>query len=133
MYCLIPPDDLFVLEQGKYGGVYTIPSPPKTTKPAELVVVRNYLKYFGRLNDSNVRLRKEPSTSADILGTYPAKTGFRILETGTKQETIGGQKNVWCKVRLLDGKEGWFFGFFVQNLYDGPNGKPPPWPNVPDW
>jgi hypothetical protein len=46
---------------------------------------------------------------------------------------IAGVKNVWYKVRLLDGKEGWFFGSFVANLYDGPNGKAPPWPNVPDW
>ena len=106
---------------------------PPASGQAELVVVRNYLKYFGRLNDSNVRLRKGPTTSSEILGTYPAKTGFRILEKGTKEETIGGQKNVWYKVRLLDGKEGWLFGAFVQNLYDGPNGKPPPWPNVPDW
>ena len=53
-------------------------------------------------------------------------------ETGTKEETIGGQTSVWYKVRLLDGKEGWFFGAFVDNLYDGP-GTPPPWPNVPDW
>ena len=35
--------------------------------------------------------------------------------------------------KLYDGKEGWFFGSFVHNLYDGPNGNPPPWPNVPDW
>jgi uncharacterized protein YgiM (DUF1202 family) len=80
-----------------------------------------------------VRLRKEPTTTGEIIGTYPNKTGFRILETGTKSEAIGGQKNVWYKVRLLDGTEGWFFGAFVHNLYDGPNGNPPPWPNVPDW
>ncbi len=106
---------------------------PKPGGIAELVVVRNHLKYFGRLNDGGVRLRKEPNTTSDILGTYPAKTGFRILEKGAKEETIGGQTNVWYKVRLLDGKEGWFFGAFVHNLYDGPNGQPPPWPNVPDW
>ncbi len=97
------------------------------------MVVRNYLKYFGRLNDNNVRLRKGPSSFSESLGTYPNKTGFRILEKGTAEETIGGRKNVWYKVRLLDGTEGWFFGTFVHNLYDGPNGDPPPWPNVADW
>jgi hypothetical protein len=100
---------------------------------ADLVVIRNHLRDYGRLSDGGVRLRKEPSTTAEVLGTFPAKTGFRILEKGTKVETIGGQKNVWQKVRLLDGKEGWFFGAFIQNLYDGPNGKQPPWPNVADW
>lgn len=125
---------------GPYGEFYCLITPklvpglrwPKGSQ-SELVVVRNHMKYFGRLNDGGVRLRKEPNTTSDILGTYPNKTGFRILETGTKEETIGGQKNVWYKVRLLDGTEGWFFGAFVHNLYDGPNGNPPPWPNVPDW
>jgi len=120
-YCLLGP----IARKG-------IPWPPKDGR-AELVVVRNHLKYFGRLNDSNVRLRKDPTTNAEIVGTYPAKTGFRIIEKGDKEETIAGQTNYWYHVRLLDGKEGWFFGAFVQNLYDGPNGKPPPWPNVPDW
>ena len=129
-YCLLPPP--FVLIRKQNAMQAELWAPP-STGTAELVVVRNHLKYFGRLNDSNVRLRKEPTTNSDILGTYPAKTGFRIFEKGTKEEAIGGQKNVWYHVRLLDGKEGWFFGSFVQNLYDGPNGKPPPWPNVPDW
>ena len=125
LYCLIAPQ----LSRNRDSGLLVFPE----TGSAELIVVRNHLKYFGRLNDGGVRLRKAPTTTGEILGTYPAKTGFRILEKGTKEETIGGQKNVWYKVRLLDGKEGWFFGSFVQNLYDGPNGKPLPWPNVPDW
>jgi hypothetical protein len=125
-YCLIPP-----VPKMKRRGETSYPYWDEGE--SELVVVRNHLKYFGRLNDDGVRLRKEPTTSGEILGTYPAKTGFRILETGTKSETIGGQKNVWYKVRLLDGTEGWLFGAFVHNLYDGPNSTPPPWPNVPDW
>ena len=125
LYCLLPP-------QNKSDTINKKVFDPDPNKPAELVVVRNHLKVFGRLNDSNVRLRKDPSTTADILGTYPAKTGFRIIEKGTKQETIGGKTDYWYHVRLLDGKEGWFFGSFVANLYDGP-GTPPPWPNVADW
>ena len=132
IYCLIPPP--YKAAPGYVAGPDTLefftPDPNGT---AELVVVRNHLKYFGRLNDDKVRLRKGPSTSTESLGTYPVKTGFRILEKGTAEETIGGQKNVWYKVRLLDGTEGWFFGAFVHNLYDGPNGNPPPWPNVADW
>lgn len=134
LYYLLPPD---FVASGKYfnnGGGDSIPLyEPDPRVPSELVVVRNHLKYFGRLNDGGVRLRKDPSTTGEILGTFPAKTGFRILEKGTNEETIGKQKNVWYKVRLLDGKEGWFFGSFVWNLYDGPNGKAPPWPNLPDW
>lgn len=134
IYYLIPPESMWESYIDKYDGyVYTIKPNEKIKEPAELVVVRNYLKYFGRLNDGGVRLRKEPSAGDEILGTYPAKTGFHILEKGTAEETIGGKKSVWYKVRLLDGTEGWFFGAYVQNLYDGPDGNPPPWPNVADW
>ena len=134
LYYLIPPQSMLESNIDKYGGyVYTIKQNEKIKDPAELVVVRNYLKYFGRLNDGGVRLRKGPSAADEILGTYPAKTGFRILEKGTAEETIGGKKSVWYKVRLLDGTEGWFFGAYVKNLYDGPDGNPPPWPNVADW
>ncbi|MCK9169817.1 MAG: SH3 domain-containing protein [Treponema sp.] len=133
IYFLLPPSFIPV-GAGKSGdGIKYNVYGPDPSKPAELVVVRNYLKYFGRLNDDKVRLRKGPSTATESLGIYPVKTGFRILEKGTAEETIGGQKNVWYKVRLLDGTEGWFFGAFVHNLYDGPNGNPPPWPNVADW
>ncbi len=133
LYCLIAPP---LIPSGKkiHGGDgYIDEYIFDSSVPAELVVVRNHLRYFGRLNDGGVRLRKEPTTASEILGTYPVKTGFRILEKGEREETIGGQRSVWYKVRLLDGTEGWFFGAYVQNLYDGPNGKAPPWPNVPDW
>ena len=128
LYCLVPP-----LPEMKYDKRTENYWPIWEKGEAELVVVRNHLKYFGRLNDDRVRLRKEPDTTSGIVGTYPNKTGFRILETGSKPETIGGQTAPWYKVRLLDGTEGWFFGAFVHNLYDGPDGSPPPWPNVPDW
>jgi hypothetical protein len=133
----------FVVSSGPWCELYYLIAPPwkENTNyytpveglPAELVVIRNHLSYFGRLNDGGVRLRREPSTEAAIFGIYPIKTGFRILEKGATEETIAGQTSVWYKVRLLDGKEGWFFGAFVQNLYEGPNGKAPPWPNVADW
>ncbi len=120
-YCLLPPPH----QEGKK---YFTPQPGN----AELVVVRNHLKYFGRTNDSGVRLRKGPTTKDEVIDTLPVKTGFRILERNGKQETINGKTSDWVKVRLLDGREGWMFGAFVANLYDGP-GTPPPWPNVPDW
>lgn len=126
IYCLIPPEPKFEMRKESS-------FPYWDGGQSELVVVRNHLKYFGRLNDGGVRLRKEATTSSAIVGTYPNKTGFRILEKTEKEETIGGQTAPWYKVRLLDGTEGWFFGAFVHNLYDGPNGNPPPWPNVADW
>lgn len=125
---------------GNWGELYSLIAPPIDSegywnngkKEIELVVSRNYLKYFGILNDDRIRLRKGPGTNTESLGTYPIKTGFRILETSGVKQTIGGVTDEWIKVRLLDGTEGYFFGQYVQNLYDGP-GTPLPWPNVADW
>ena len=125
---------------GNWGELYALIYPPFDSnasmnngkKEIELVVSRNYLKYFGILNDDRIRLRKGPGTNTESLGTYPIKTGFRILEKSGVKQTIGGVTDEWIKVRLLDGTEGYFFGQYVQNLYDGP-GTPLPWPNVADW
>ena len=116
---------------GNYGEIYCIVYNVKD-KNAKLLAVRNHLKYFGILNDDKIRLRKGPGTDTESLGTYPIKTGFRILEKSSVKQTIGGVTDEWIKVRLLDGTEGYFFGQYVQNLYDGP-GTPLPWPNVADW
>ncbi len=124
---------------GNYGEIYCIIEPRFDSAGkiiiednVQLVVIRNHLKSFGILNDDKIRLRKGPGTNTESLGTYPIKTGFRILEKSGVKQTIGGVTDEWIKVRLLDGTEGYFFGQYVQNLYDGP-GTPLPWPNVPDW
>ncbi len=125
---------------GNWGELYALIYPPFDSqksmnngkKEIELAVSRNHLKYFGILNDDRIRLRKGPGTDTESLGTYPIKTGFRILESSGVKQTIGGITDEWIKVRLLDGTEGYFFGQYVQNLYDGP-GTPLPWPNVADW
>ena len=128
---------------GNYGEMYALVTPeckysegewfPNFTKGnAELIAVRNYLKYFGILNDDRIRLRKGPGTDTESLGTYPVKTGFRILEDSGVKQTIDGKTYTWIKVRLLDGTEGYFYGQYVQNLYEGP-GLPLPWSNIPDW
>jgi len=128
---------------GPWGEIYCLIAPPYqkgtryyTPEPgskAELVVIRNHLKYFGRTLSDNVRIRTEPSLASNVLQELPKKTGFRILEGKGKKETIDGKTANWMNIRLLDGTEGWVFGAYVQNLYDGPNGTPPPWPNVADW
>ncbi len=125
---------------GNWGELYALIYPPFDSnhsrkngkKEIELVVSRNYLKYFGILNDDRIRLRKGPGTNTESLGTYPIKTGFRILENSGVKQTIDGVTAEWIKVRLLDGTEGYFYGQYVQTLYDGP-GTPLPWPNIPDW
>ncbi|MCR5286121.1 MAG: SH3 domain-containing protein [Treponema sp.] len=142
-YTLANNCDNFVVSWGigNYGEIYILQGPDLDShsiyynpinKDVKLFVIRNHLKYFGILNDDKIRLRKGPGTNTESLGTYQIKTGFRILENSGVKQTIGGVTDEWIKVRLLDGTEGYFFGQYVQNLYDGP-GTPLPWPNVPDW
>ena len=142
-YTLANNCDNFVVSWGigNYGEIYILQGPDLDShsiyynpinKDVKLFVIRNHLKYFGILNDDKIRLRKGPGTNTESLGTYQIKTGFRILENSGVKETIGGVTDEWIKVRLPDGTEGYFFGQYVQNLYDGP-GTPLPWPNVADW
>ncbi|MBO4404491.1 MAG: hypothetical protein J5780_04080, partial [Treponema sp.] len=95
---------------GNYGELYAFIAPEwdrksdyfaADGKEAELVAVRNYLKYFGILNDDHIRLRKGPGTDTESLGTYPVRTGFRILENSGVKQTIDGVNSEWIKVRLL--------------------------------
>ena len=123
---------------GNYGEIYILQGADLKTASnyyepgydnVKLFVIRNHLKFFGYLNDDRIRLRKGPGTNTESLGTYPINTGFRILEKSGVKQTIGGVTDEWIKVRLPDGTEGYFFGQYIQNLYDGP-GTPLPWANV---
>ena len=123
---------------GNYGEIYVLQGEDLTTPSRnysskngteKLYVIRNHLKNYGILNDDKIRLRKGPGTNTDSLGTYSIKTGFRILENSGVKQTIGGVTDEWIKVRLPDGTEGYFFGQYVKNLYDGP-GTPLPWANA---
>ena len=122
---------------GNYGEIYVLQGADLTTPSrnysskngtAKLYVIRNHLKNYGYLNDDRIRLRKGPGTNTESLGTYPINTGFRILEKSGVKQTIGGVTDEWIKVCLPDGTEGYFFGQYIQNLYDGPE-TPLPWAN----
>ena len=123
---------------GNYGEIYVLQGADLTTPArnysskngtAKLYVIRNHLKNYGYLNDDRIRLRKGPGTNTESLGTYPINTGFRILEKSGVKQTISGVTDEWIKIRLPDGTEGYFFGQYVQNLYDG-SGTPLPWSNA---
>ena len=64
---------------------------------------------------TNVRLRKSPSTQADILATIPL-AGEKVVLTGKKTdqpETLSkGMTDVWYEARYQD-KTGWVFGSFL--------------------
>lgn len=130
IYCLLPPPTSKAYEHShEYG-------PPREVDAIiegniELAVTRTHLKHFGVLTDDFVHLRRDATRKSESLGKYNKGTGFYIIDVGKKMENIGGDVGVWYKVRLHDKTEGYFFGAYLKNLYDGP-GKTEklPWKNV---
>jgi len=68
------------------------------------------------LNDSKVRVRAAPSTSAPILAQLDRDAVVLVLERGATTETIGGLTAPWFKVQLTDGRIGWIFSAFLDPL-----------------
>ncbi|RCK77959.1 MAG: hypothetical protein OZSIB_1997 [Candidatus Ozemobacter sibiricus] len=59
---------------------------------------------------SNVRVRAEPSLKGKEIGVVRFGQIVPTLDQTAKPETVAGMTDVWRKVRLPDGKEGWVFG-----------------------
>lgn len=131
IYCLLPPPTSKTYDFNPGSG-----SPPFEVDDViegnvELAVTRTHLKHFGVLTDDYVHLRREATRKSESLGKYNKGTGFYIIDVGEKVENIGGDVGVWYKVRLHDKTEGYFFGAYVKNLYDGPGkNEKLPWKNV---
>jgi tetratricopeptide (TPR) repeat protein len=65
----------------------------------------------------NVKLRDKPSTKAKIIKRLQAKTLVRIIERSEKREAISNMYDFWYKVKLIDGTEGWIYGFYLRNTF----------------
>lgn len=137
------PDDQITLDFsiGPWGEFYLLKWPTNVSKnkreyisepgkPATLSVVRNHLKYFGRTINGFTNLYLEPDQDSTTLRQYPEKSGFKIVNKTDKFLNQDGKKYFWFKVKMLDGKLGYILESQIQNLFDGPAGDPPPWPNV---
>jgi len=67
----------------------------------------------GKINDSRVRYRSGPSTSAEVLGMFEKGERVIILERSAKPMTIGEDTKYWYKVQRSDGKAVWVYGAFL--------------------
>jgi hypothetical protein len=67
----------------------------------------------GVINDRNVRVRKNPSTSTESIGQLDKGIQLAVVGQTKETQTIAGQSAPWLYVRLADGREGWVFGAFV--------------------
>jgi len=67
----------------------------------------------GEVNDSRVRYRSGPSTSAEVLGMFEKGERVMVLERSARPMTIGEDTKYWYKVRRSDGKAVWMYGAFL--------------------
>ncbi len=67
----------------------------------------------GVVTENRVRLRSKPGTASSVVGHGYENEYAWVLEQGKGMDTIGGSTAPWMKVRLVDGREGWIFGAFV--------------------
>jgi hypothetical protein len=104
-----------VLELG--GAFYSYPSDPNRHFAAPFVYNLDLLEdpyTTGVIIGENVRLRKGPSLNSDIVGSLTWDIFESKLQTQWKQDTIGGEADVWQHLKTKNGKEGYVFGQFVR-------------------
>ncbi|MBN1898001.1 MAG: SH3 domain-containing protein [Spirochaetes bacterium] len=71
---------------------------------------------LGYVIDS-VKLRDIPSTKAKVVKKIPAGTLVRIVERSEKRESISNMYDYWFRVKLIDGLEGWIYGFYIRTSF----------------
>jgi hypothetical protein len=69
---------------------------------------------------SNLRLRSRPGTSAAIVDTLPEGSGVYVLRTGDSA-TIDGITAPWVYVAAQNGKQGWCFSGYLEEIKEEPN------------
>ena len=62
--------------------------------------------------------RKDPSSTGVVVGSFVQSDMVKVLEKGTKKDTIDGKENYWFLVEK-DATKGWVFGgYLAPALYD---------------
>ena len=70
----------------------------------------------GRTNADRLRVRVEPTLTAETVGHLPADMELEITDVTAEEMIIGTMSARWYKVRNLPGSdpmEGWSYGFFI--------------------
>ncbi len=65
----------------------------------------------------NVKLRKKPTTKSKVIKRIPAGTMVKIIERSKKRVSISNMYDYWYKVKLIDGLEGWIYGFYLRTTF----------------
>lgn len=67
----------------------------------------------GVLNDSNVRIRSEPNTSAKVLGALMKGDIVKVHDVTNDKMVIGDTEAYWYRIKTPGGVEGWVYGAYV--------------------
>jgi hypothetical protein len=67
----------------------------------------------GILNQSRVRIRKEPNLGGEQIGSLNKDQQVYILDKTSEIMKIGNMESVWYKIKTFDGVEGWAYGYFI--------------------
>ncbi|MBP8083074.1 MAG: SH3 domain-containing protein [Spirochaetes bacterium] len=73
-------------------------------------------RFFWVIVDAAV-IRTEPSITSDNIGLVKEGDGVMVVDATGKEETIGGRKGEWMKVRHND-KDGFIFGGLISEQSD---------------
>ena len=72
----------------------------------------------GAIIGESVRLRAEPNTEAEVVASLSFDKVEYLSQKNPKRESIDGTTDIWEKVQLLDGTQGYVFGQYVRSAID---------------
>ena len=68
---------------------------------------------WGVVDTNYLRLRADPTKSAEVLAGLTKGTVVKILSATEKKETVEDETDYWYRVSL-EGLEGWVFGAYLE-------------------
>jgi len=66
------------------------------------------------ISATNVRMRKAPAVSAEMVGTLAFGTAGVIVEKSAAKESIAGCDDFWYQISTENGSQGWVYGGFAR-------------------
>ena len=68
---------------------------------------------WGVVDTNYLRLRADPTQTAEVLAGLTKGTVLKILSATEKKETVEDETDYWYRVSL-EGLEGWVFGAYLE-------------------
>jgi len=88
----------------------------KKTSEINKEISLKFDKTYGVLNDSRVRVRKEPNLNGEHITFIDKAQIVEILEITNDKMKIDNMESEWYKVKTDSGLIGWSYGFFIDVL-----------------